>query len=169
MLYGRDAERARIGALLEQARVSRSSALVLRGEPGIGKSALLEDTRARVDDMHVLSARGVETESELPFAGLHQLIRPELNLIERLPGPQAGALRGALGLDEGGADERFLVFSGCLSFLSELAESRPVVCLVDDAQWLDAASADALMFVARRIDAEGIVMLFAVREGLITP
>ena len=165
MLYGRDAERDRIGALLEDARASRSGALVLLGDPGIGKTAVLEDTRDRAADMHVLSARGVESESELPFAALHQLLRPALDHIDRLPGPQAEALRGALGLAEGSGQQRFLVFAGCLSLLSELAERRPVLCLVDDAHWLDAGSSDALQFVARRLDAEGIVMLFAARDG----
>jgi DNA-binding CsgD family transcriptional regulator len=115
--------------------------------------------------MHVLSARGVESESELPFAALHKLMRPALDHLDNLPGPQAVALRRALGLQEGAADERFLIFAACLSLLSELAERRPVLCLVDDAHWLDKVSAEALVFVARRLDAEGIVMLFAAREG----
>lgn len=165
MLYGRDAERAEIGGLLEAARASRSGALVLRGEPGIGKSALLTDARDRAEDMHVFSARGVESESELPFAALDQLIRPALPHLDKLPDPQAAALRRALGLREGVADERFLIFAACLSLLAEAAERRPVLCLVDDAHWLDKVSADALVFVARRLEAEGIVMLFAAREG----
>jgi DNA-binding CsgD family transcriptional regulator len=165
VLFGRDAERAAIGALLDAARDSRSGALVVRGEPGIGKSALLEDTRDRANDMHVLSARGVESESELPFAALHQLLRPALDKVERLPPPQAAALRVALGLEDAPADQRFLVFAACLSLLSELADRRPVLCLVDDAHWLDTASADGFLFVARRLEAEGIVMLFAAREG----
>jgi DNA-binding CsgD family transcriptional regulator/tetratricopeptide (TPR) repeat protein len=165
MLYGRDDERAAIGALLDGARISRSGAVVLRGEAGIGKSALLEDARAHARDMHVLAARGVESEAELPFAALHQLLRPALTHIDALPSPQATALRSALGLAEGAGRERFLVFSACLSLLSEVAEERPVLCLVDDAHWLDSASADALQFVARRLDAEGIVLLFAAREG----
>ena len=165
MLYGRDQERAEIWSLLESARASRSGVLVLRGEAGIGKSALLADARERAADMHVLTARGVESESELPFAALHQLLRPALDHIERLPGPQAEALRGALGLAEASGQERFLVFAGCLSLLSELAEHRPVLCLVDDAHWLDAGSSDALQFVARRLEGEGIVMLFAARDG----
>ena len=165
MLYGRDVERATIGALLDGARISESGALVLRGEAGIGKSALLEDARDRATDMHVLAARGVESESELPFAALHQLIRPALDRLDALPAPQAGALRSALGLGETAGQERFLVFSACLSLLAELAERRPVLCLVDDAHWLDAASSDALQFVARRLHAEGIVLLFAAREG----
>ena len=115
--------------------------------------------------MHVLSARGVESEAELPFAALHQLLRPALGELDGLPAPQAAALRRALGLADGAAPERFLVFAGCLSLLSELAERRPVLCLVDDAHWLDEASADALRFVARRLGAEGIAMLFGAREG----
>ena len=165
MLYGRDTERGVIGDLLDAARSSRSGALVLRGEPGVGKSALLLDARERARDMHVLSARGVESESELPFAALHQLLLPAINEIGELPAPQETALRGALGLNESGSDNRFLIFAACLSLLSELAERKPVLCTVDDAHWLDAASADALRFVGRRLDAEGIVLLFAAREG----
>src|SRR5262245_929383 len=135
VLYGRDEERARLGALLEAARSSRSGVLLLRGEPGIGKSALLDDLCERARDMHVLTARGVESESELPFAALHQLLRPAFDHIDRLPAPQAAALRSALGLAEGSGEERFLVFTSCLSLLSELAERRPVLCVVDDAHW----------------------------------
>jgi DNA-binding CsgD family transcriptional regulator len=164
MLVGRDAERARIGALLEAARASRSGALVVRGEPGIGKTALLEDAREQATDMQLLTARGVETETNLPFAGLHQLTRSALHLIGRLPPPQADGLRGALGLADTGRADRFLVSVACLTLLSELAEGGPVLCLVDDAQWLDAPSSDALLFVARRLGAEGIAMLFAARE-----
>jgi DNA-binding CsgD family transcriptional regulator len=165
VLYGRDLERDRIGALIDAARASHSGALVLRGEPGIGKTALLEDAREQAYHMHVLAARGVESESELPFAALHQLLRPALHELDQLPPAQAEALRGALGLGDGSSQEKFLVFAGCLSLLSELAEDQPVLCLVDDAHWLDSASADALRFVARRLDAEGIVLLFAAREG----
>ena len=165
MLYGREVERARVGALVDAARASRSGALIFRGEPGVGKTALLEDARERAHDMQVLAARGVEAESELPFAGLHQLVRPALHLLERLPEPQVAALQGAFGLTQRAGEDRFLISVACLTLLSELAETRPVLCLVDDAQWLDASSADALMFVARRLDAEGIVMLFAARDG----
>jgi DNA-binding CsgD family transcriptional regulator len=165
MLIGRDTERARIGALLEAARASESSVLVLRGEAGIGKTALLEDARRQASDMHVLDARGIESETELAFASLHQLVRPALNLVDDLPGPQSAALQGALGLRQRPEDDRFLVSAGCLTLLSELAEERPVLCLVDDAQWLDTPSADALLFVARRLGAERIAMLFAVRDG----
>jgi AAA ATPase domain len=130
MLFGRDAERAEIGTLLDAARQGRSGVLVLRGEPGVGKTALLEDARDRAADMYVLTARGVESESELPFATVHQLVRPGLDLMERLPARQAAALRGALGLGDGAGEERFLVFAACLTLLSELAERRPVLCLV---------------------------------------
>jgi predicted ATPase len=165
VLYGRDVERNAIGALLDGAASSRSGALVVRGEAGIGKTALLEDARERAGAMHVLAVRGVESESELPFAGLHQLLRPALTLVDQLPPPQARALRGALGLSERTGDDRFLISAACVTLLSELSERRPVLCLIDDAQWLDTPSADALLFVARRLGAEGIVMLFAAREG----
>jgi len=165
MLYGREAERSRIGELLDGARQSRSAVLVISGEPGVGKSALLEDARDHATDMRVLSGTGVESEAHLPFAALHQIVRPVLGHIEDLPKPQAAALRGALGLAAGGSDDRFLVSLAALSLLADAAESRPLVCLVDDAQWLDDASADALVFVARRLEVEGIVMLFGAREG----
>jgi DNA-binding CsgD family transcriptional regulator len=166
MLYGRDVERQLIETLLDGARSSRSGVLVIRGEAGIGKTALLEDAWSQASDMQVLSARGVEAESELPFAALHQLVWPALGHLDQVPPPQAAALRAALGLADGrGGHERFLVFAACLSLLAELAEQRPVLCVVDDAHWLDEASADALRFVARRLDAEAIVILFGAREG----
>jgi DNA-binding NarL/FixJ family response regulator len=165
MLYGRDTEREAFRALLDGARRSRSGTLVVRGEAGIGKTALLQDVREQAIDMHILSVRGIESELELAFAGLHQLLRRALSLVDELPGPQGRALKGALGLADRASEDRFLVSAACLSLLSELAEQRPVLCLIDDAQWLDTPSADALLFVARRLDAEGIVMLFAAREG----
>ena len=165
MLYGRDAERGLIGELLDAARASRSGVLVIRGESGVGKSALLEDAREQAKDMRVLSSRGVESEAQLPFAAVHQLLRPVLRSVSKLPEPQAHALRRALGLEEGGGDDRFLVSVAVLSLLAEAAERRPLLCIVDDAHWLDDASADALAFAARRLEAERIVMLFAAREG----
>jgi DNA-binding CsgD family transcriptional regulator len=165
VLYGRDPERSRIGELLDDARASRSGVLVVSGEPGVGKSALLEDARDRAEGMHVLSGAGVESEAQLPFAALHQVVRPILAHVESLPRPQAAALRGSLGLAAGGSEDRFLVSLAVLSLLAEAAEDRPLLCLLDDAQWLDDASADALVFVARRLEAEGIAMLFAAREG----
>jgi DNA-binding CsgD family transcriptional regulator len=165
MLYGRGAERSRIVELLDGARQSRSGVLVIRGEAGVGKSALLSDAHEQAREMLVLTGSGVESEARLPFAGLHQLVRPVLGHVERLPRPQASALEGALGLTAGGGEDRFLVSLAALSLLAEAAERRPVLCLVDDAHWLDDASADALLFVARRLHMEGIVMLFAARDG----
>jgi DNA-binding NarL/FixJ family response regulator len=165
LLYGRDAERSVISALLEAARRSRSGVLVVRGEPGVGKSALLEDARARAPEMQLLRCVGIESEAQLPFAALHQLLRPVLGHLERLPGPQAKALRAALGLGAAGGDDPFLISLAVLSLLAETAERRPLLCLIDDAHWLDDASADALAFVARRLEAEGVVLLFAAREG----
>jgi DNA-binding CsgD family transcriptional regulator len=165
MLYGRDLERSRIGELLDGARASRSGVLVISGEPGVGKSALLEDARAQAGGMRVLAGNGVESEAHLPFAALHLIVRPVLDLVDDLPRPQAAALRGALGLAPAGSDDRFLVSLAALSLLAEAAERQPLLCLIDDAHWLDDASADALVFVARRLEAEGIVILFAVREG----
>jgi predicted ATPase len=165
LLYGRDPERLIIGQLLEGARESQSGVLVIRGEAGVGKSALLEDARERASGMQVLACAGIESESSLPFAALHQLLRPALRHLRKVPGPQADALRGALGLAAARGDDRFLVSLAVLSLLAEAAEQRPLLCLVDDAHWLDDASADALVFVARRLEAEGIVLLFAAREG----
>lgn len=158
MLYGRDLERASIGELLAGARSSRSAVLVISGEPGVGKSALLEHARDQAGGMRILSGGGVESETHLPFAALHQIVRPVLRHLEDLPQPQAVALRGALGLAAGGSD-RFLVSVAALSLLAEAAERRPLLCLVDDAQWLDDASADALVFVARRLEAEAIAKI----------
>ena len=165
MLFGRDAERALIGALLDAARDSRSGALALRGEAGVGKTVLLEDARARAGDMHVLSARGVESESELPFAALHQLLRPALGLSTACPRPRPPRCGPRSGSRTAAARSASSSTPACLSLLSEFAEERPVLCLVDDAHWLDAGSSDALQFVARRLDAEGVVLLFGAREG----
>ncbi|HEY1317803.1 MAG TPA: AAA family ATPase [Gaiella sp.] len=165
MLFGREAERARIAALLEDARLGRSAVLVVRGEAGVGKSALLQAGRELADGVTVLSGCGIESEASLPYSGLHQVVRPILSELERLPEPQARALRGALGLEDGSGDQWFLVSLAVLSLLSEAAERGPVLCLVDDAHWLDDASAESLVFAARRLEAEGVAMLFAAREG----
>jgi DNA-binding CsgD family transcriptional regulator len=167
VLYGRGAEEQAIGEVLARARGGRSGVLVIRGEAGIGKSALLEQAAREAADMAVLRGSGVETEAELPFAGLHMILRTVLGRLGNLPPPQAAALRGALALPGGedrAVDDRFLVGLGVLTMLSELAEEQPLLCLIDDAQWLDRASADALFFAARRLDAEGIAMLFAARD-----
>lgn len=167
VLVGRDAERARVAGLLDEAREGRTGVLVLRGEPGVGKSALLADAidGAAAAGLTVLAGGGVESEAHLPYAGLHQVVRPILDGLDRLPAPQARALRGALGLEAGVGDEWFLVSLAALSLLAEAAESGPLLCVVDDAHWLDDASAESLLFAARRLEAEGIAMLFAAREG----
>jgi DNA-binding CsgD family transcriptional regulator len=164
MLYGRDVERSDINALLDGARQARGGVLVLRGSPGAGKSVLLEDAVTAAAGMRVLRATGVESEFELPFAALHQLLRPVLSRVERLPAPQAGALSAAFGLVANSQDNRFLVSVALLGMLDELAEESPVLCVVDDAQWLDEPSAAALEFVARRVDADPIALLFAARD-----
>jgi DNA-binding CsgD family transcriptional regulator len=167
MLHGRPAETARIDALLDGARHGRSAALVFRGEAGIGKSALLDyaaAAAAAAADLRVLRCAGVQSEAELAFAALHQVLRPALRYLDDLPGPQAAALRGVFGLAAPQAEDRFLIALAALSALSDLAGEGPVLCLVDDAQWLDHASAAALLFVARRLDAEGVVLLFAARD-----
>src|SRR5262249_39382165 len=143
LLYGRDAERSIIGGLLESARESRSGVLVIRGEAGGGKAALLEDARGGAAGMRVSALAGVGAESALRFAALQQLLHPVLHYLEKVPRPQADALRGALGLAAGRGDDRFLVSVAVLSLLAEVAEERPLLCLVDDAHWLDDASADA--------------------------
>jgi predicted ATPase len=165
VLYGRDAERQVLGALLEGARASRSGVLVLRGEPGVGKSALLAELVAQADGMRVLRATGVETESELAFAGVHQIVWPLLERLDQIPGPQAAALKGALGVDSPAGDDRFLIGAAVLSLFATAAESSPLLCLVDDAHWLDEASQDALSFAARRLQAEPIALVFAARVG----
>jgi hypothetical protein len=163
-LRGRRTERAALDALLEGARQRRSGVLVVRGEAGIGKTALLEYAMTSASDLRVLRAVGVESEMELAYAALHQLLVPMLEGLERLLGRQRDALAVAFGLREGQAPDRFQVGLAVLSLLSEAAEERLVLCVIDDAQWLDRASARALAFVARRLLAEGVVMLFAARE-----
>jgi DNA-binding CsgD family transcriptional regulator len=165
MLVGREAEQRELDSLLESARKERSAVLVLRGAPGIGKTALLDYAQEQAADMRVLRCVGIESEHELPFAGLHQLVRPCLGLVDRLPAPQAAALNSAFGLSLDGVEDRFLVSLGFLSLLAEVSEQAAVLCCVDDAQWLDSPSAEALLFAARRLEAEPIAMLMAVREG----
>jgi len=137
---------------------------VLRGEPGIGKTALLGYAAESAEGFQVVRASGVESEMELPFAGLHQLCGPMLGGLGRLPLPQRGALGTAFGLSAGAQPDRFLIGLAVLSLLSETAEERPLLCLVDDAQWLDRSSAQVLAFVARRLQAESVVLVFAERE-----
>ena len=150
--------------LVASVRAGPSRALVLRGEAGVGKSALLGYLVAHASGCGIGRAAGVESEMELAYAGLQQLCAPLMDRVERLPGPQRDALGIAFGLRGGAAPDRFLVGLAVLSLLSNVAEDRPVVCVVDDAQWLDAASAQTLAFVARRLGAESIGLVFAVRE-----
>ena len=164
MLFGRDDEAAAIGRLLEGMRSGRPAVLVFRGEAGIGKTAMLDAAAERAVGALVLRVTGVEGEADLPFAALHALLRPGLGEIGRLPERQAAALRGAFGLAEALGADRFLVGLGVLSLIAELGEDRPVLCLVDDAHWLDRASADALVFAARRLHAERAAVIFAARD-----
>ena len=164
VLAGRGTECARLDQPLADARLGQSGVLVLRGEPGIGKSALLEYAAERAEGCRVLRATGVEWEMELPFAGLHQLCAELLDDRERLPAPQNDALATAFGLSAGPQPDRFLISLAVLSLLSDAAEEQPLICLVDDVQWLDRSSAQVLAFVARRLGAESVVLLFAERE-----
>jgi DNA-binding CsgD family transcriptional regulator len=163
-LRGRRAERAALGRLLADARAGQSGVLVLRGEAGIGKTALLDYLGKRASGFRVVRAAGVESEVELPFAGLHQLCTPLLGSLAGLPGPQREALGTVFGLTRGEPPGLLLVGLAVLGLLSEVAGEQPLVCLVDDAQWLDQASARALAFVARRLLAEPVALVFAVRE-----
>ena len=163
-LLGRRSERETLDGMLEAVRAGGSGALVLHGEAGVGKTALLEYAIRAAADLRIVRAVGVESEMELAFAALHQLCAPMLDRLERLPDPQREALGTAFGLSEGSAPDRFLISLAALSLLSDVAEERPLLCVVDDAQWLDRASAQVLGFVARRLLAESVVMLFASRE-----
>jgi DNA-binding CsgD family transcriptional regulator len=165
MLLGRVKERAAIEALLERARAGRGGGLVLHGEPGIGKSALLGYAAEQATGMRVLHTVGVEPESDLGHATLHRLLLPVLDWTDRLPEPQARALGVVFGQATGPVPDRFLLALATLSLLSEVAGERPVLCLVDDAHWADAPSLDALAFVARRLDAEPVALLLAARAG----
>ena len=169
MLYGRDTEVSEIDQLLAGVRAGHSGSVVIRGEAGAGKSALLDYAASTAEDMRLLRGGGVESESELPFAGVHLLVHPFLDRLDALPPVQAGALRGALGLDDTVATDRFLIGLAVLSLLADIAEDGPLLCLVDDVQWIDQASTDALLFAARRLGAEPVALVFAVRDGDATP
>ncbi|HEY7279781.1 MAG TPA: ATP-binding protein, partial [Trebonia sp.] len=153
-LTGRRAECDALDRLVAAVRSGVSQALVVHGEPGVGKSALFEYLAGRARDLQVVRAAGVQSEMELAFAAVHQLCAPMLGHLERLPGPQRNALRTVFGMSAGPAPDRFLVGLAVLSLLSDAAEKQPVICLVDDQQWLDQASAQVLTFVARRLGAE---------------
>ena len=163
-LLGRERERDVLARVLDAARDGRGGVLVVHGDPGIGKTALLDYIRETSSDFRALRATGVEQEIEIDYAALQQLCSPILDLIERLPEPQRDALAVAFGLSPGKAPSQFLVGLAVLGLLAEAAEERPLLCIVDDAQWLDGASARALTFVARRLLAERIALVFATRE-----
>lgn len=165
MLLGRGNERRQIAVALEQARTGTSAAVVFVGEPGIGKTALLEYAATQAHGMEVLRARGVESEAEVPFGSLFELLRPALEALERIPVPQARALEAALALRPGRAEERFAVGAATLSLLAAYAERHPVVVLIDDAHWLDLSSAAALRFAIRRLMADPVAVLATAREG----
>src|SRR4051812_33960244 len=164
VLLGRADERELLDRLLENVRAGQSAVLVVRGEAGVGKTALLHYCARQASGFRVARIAGVEAEMELPFAGLHQLCAPMLGRLGALPQPQQAALGVALGLSSGPAPDRFLVALAALSLLAEVAAERPLLCLIDDAHWLDAASGQVLGFVARRMLAESVGIVFAVRE-----
>jgi DNA-binding CsgD family transcriptional regulator len=164
MIVGRETELAQIEQLLRTAADGRAGSLVLCGEAGVGKTALLQEAQERACGFRALTTAGVEFEAELAFAGLHELVGPIIDLANVLPEPQAKAIKAALALDEGPSSDRLAVYAATLGLFAAAASERPLLCLVDDAHWLDRSSAEALVFAARRIDRDPIVMLFAVRD-----
>ncbi len=162
-LRGRPSECEALRGLVQAVGRGESRAVVLRGEPGVGKTALLEFVAEQASDCRVARAAGVQSAMELAFAALHQLLAPMLDRLERLPAPQRDALQIAFGITAGPAPDQFLVALAVLNLLSEVAEERPLICLVDDEHWLDRASAQALAFVARRLDSESVGLVFAAR------
>jgi DNA-binding CsgD family transcriptional regulator len=163
-LRGRRSECRELDGLLADARNDHSGVLVVRGDAGVGKTALLDYLAERADGFRIARAVGIESEMELAYAGLHQLCAPMLEGLEDLPGPQRDALSTAFGISAGEPPDRFLVGLAVLSLVSEAAEEKPLLCLVDDAQWLDRVSAQTLAFVARRLLAERMVLAFGLRE-----
>src|SRR3954470_12420489 len=163
-LLGRTDECARLEGLIADVHRGQSRSLVLWGEAGIGKTALLKHLVESASDLTVARAVGVESEMELAFSSLHQLCGPMLDRLPRLPAPQRQALEVVFGRTSGAGPDRFLAGLGVLSLMSEVGDERPLLCVVDDAQWLDQASALTLAFVARRWQAEPVGMVFAARE-----
>src|SRR3989454_3949500 len=164
-LRGRRGECGVLDRLVDAVRAGESRALVVAGEPGVGKTALLDYAAGQALGCRVARAAGVQSEMELAFAGLQQLCAPMLDRLERLPAPQRDALGTAFGLRGGAAPDPFLVGLAVLGLLSEAADERPLVCVVDDVQWLDRASVQALEFVARRLWADSVALVFAVRQS----
>src|SRR3954451_23781636 len=162
-MRGRRTERETLDHLLESVRAGQSGALVVRGEPGIGKTALLEYAIDAASDLSVVRAAAVESEIELPFAGLHQLCVPLLDRLACLPAPQRETLETVFGLSTGSPPDRFFVGLAVLSLISQ-AEAGPLLCVIDDAQWLDREPAQALAFMARRLSAESVAILVSNRE-----
>ena len=169
MLFGREGEMRVVGQALAAARLGKSSRLVIRGEPGIGKSALLEQAVAEAGPMRLLSAHGVEFEADVPFAGLHEVLGPALPLVDKLSPIHAKALRSSLGLGERIEADRLIVGAAVLGLISAYAEHGPLLVTLDDAHWLDAASAEAFAFAARRLVADPVAVLVALREGHDSP
>jgi len=179
MLLGREQELRELAAALSGARENRSGVLVLTGEPGIGKTALVDHVAALAGDagMRILRARGIESEARVPFAGLLDLLRPALGSLDRIPGPQAAALEGALALRPASAQDRFAVGAATLSLLAAYAEQGPVAVLLDDVHWLDQSSSQALLFAFRRLVADPIaaaefyeqVLGFGVSDWVLVP
>ena len=164
MLLGREPELLAIDQALAAARLGTSSRLLIRGEPGIGKTALLEHAVSQAAPMRVLAARGVEFEADVPFAGLHELLHPTLVLLDRLPQRHAAALRSSLGLGPRIEADRLIIGAAALGLISAYAEERPLLITVDDAQWLDRASSEAIGFAARRLFADPVSILIAIRD-----
>ncbi len=168
-LVGRDVEAARLDGIIE--RLSEGGgALVVSGEAGVGKSALLHYARSRADALGVrtLSTVGVESEAELAFAGLHQLLYPVLGLVELLPAPQRGALEVAFGIASGPEPDVFLVALAAYQLVCDAAEECPLLIVADDAKWLDRSTVRALTFIARRLENEPVALLFSMRTGFVT-
>jgi hypothetical protein len=164
-LLDRVTERAELEQFVADVRAGRSRVLVLRGEAGVGKTVLLRHLIASLDGCQIASAAGIESEMELAFAGVHALCAPMLDGLERVPGPQRDALSTAFGLSAGPPPDRFFVGLAVLSLLADAAETQPLICVIDDAQWLDRASAQTLAFVARRLLAERVGLVFALRDS----
>jgi DNA-binding CsgD family transcriptional regulator len=165
VLIGRESECTRLDELLDRARMGRTGALVIRGEAGIGKTALLDYAAERAADMTVVRALGVESEAQLEFSGLLEVCWPMRETLDELPDHQANVLRSALGIGPGEEQDRFSVGAATLSLLAASAEAGPVCVLVDDAQWLDPASQEALVFAAKRLQADRAALLFGARDG----
>lgn len=165
VLVGRDREQSVLVQALSDARTGQGRVLAITGEPGIGKSAMLAYAEEQAGEMNVLRARGVQSEAQIPFAGLFELLRPALGSLARIPRPQATALEGALALRPARSEDRFVIGAATLSLLAAYAEESPLLVVVDDAHWLDGSSANALLFAARRLVADPIAMLLAIREG----